>query len=67
MKSKVTAFCAFVFLFAGGFFINNGQSEATASPGDCGIWVQADKYDRFPCAGPPDDCFELCPIIIEVE
>ncbi len=67
MLNKITAFCTFVFLVAGGFLINNSQSEAIASSGDCGMWVQADRYDRYPCAGPPDDCFELCPIIIEEE
>lgn len=32
--------------------------------GGGGYWSQADRYDRYPCAGPADDCYVLPPIII---
>lgn len=38
--------------------------DVKASAGDCGYWAQADRYGRYECAGRPDDCYVLCPIII---
>jgi hypothetical protein len=62
MKKLSILTLGLIIALIGGLAIGSDANEVQAE--DCGIWVQADRYGRYPCAGPPDDCFELCPIII---
>jgi len=45
--------------------IASNMDNALAEDPDPGYWAQADRYDRFPCAGPPTDCYVLPTIIVE--
>lgn len=47
-------------------FINIDDANANIE-GDCGWWAQADRYGRYECAGPEDDCYVLCPIVVTPE
>lgn len=39
--------------------------EQSVKAQDGGYWSQADRYGRYPCAGPATDCYVLPPIIIK--
>ncbi|WP_020401947.1 hypothetical protein [Gracilimonas tropica] len=55
-----------IMVFAVLLFINIDDANANIE-GDCGWWAQADRYGRYECAGPEDDCYVLCPIVVTPE
>lgn len=63
IKSTFGILLSALILTAGVIMLDNEKVEAD----DSGYWAQADRYDRFPCAGPPTDCYVLPPIIITPE
>lgn len=58
-KVKYTFIASFI--IAIGLIATDTQ---TIMADDCGYWTQADRFGRYECAGPADDCYSLCPIIV---
>ncbi|OAN64608.1 hypothetical protein A8B79_00230 [Balneola sp. EhC07] len=64
MKLKSFGFgFTFIFVIIMSFLLAKPE-KAEAFDGD-GYWAMADRYDRYPCAGNPRDCYVMPVIIIE--
>lgn len=53
----------FIFIIVMSFLLV--KSEKTEAFDGDGYWAMADRYDRYPCAGNPRDCYVMPVVVID--